>query len=757
MIKKDVYPIVGMHCASCKALIERTLLKEEGVKNVSINYGSEKMTIEYDSSKIDINKVSTIISSLGTYELVVTKDSAAVLASPTEANSLVEEKKKQEFIKLQRNLIVVGISSIPFILLMVWMMLAAFVDSVMMPEMYIDHKVFNIAQFLLVTPILFLGGLAIHKSSINALKVKSFNMDSLISLGTITAWSYSTYVTFFGSKDLANSQVYFEASVFIIFFILLGRYLESKAKNKTNNAIKALLQLQAKDATVIRDGIEMKLPIDNVIVGDVLIVKPGEKVPVDGIIIDGNSTLDESMVTGESLPVEKTVGANVIGSTVNKTGNFKMEALKVGSETMLSQIVKMVEGAQSSEAPIQKLADKVASIFVPVVIGISILTFIVWIIFGTLPLAVYAATTVLIIACPCALGLATPTAIMVGTGNAAKKGVLIKDAKALEIANKITHIVFDKTGTLTLGKPEVQVIEYVNLQVLQDNIDSAIYSLEKMSHHPLAQAVVEHYLPKNTPLVDVKDFEDLSGKGIRGNIDNKTVYIGTLTLLSDLNIEISTELQKNANSLREKGQTVSYVAINNEVVAYIGIADSIKPESKKVIQKLNSLGITSIMLTGDNKITAEAVAKELGIENVIFEVLPQDKANKIKELVEENESNIVAMVGDGINDAPALATAHIGIALGTGTDVAIESGDIVLVGGNIEKILDAIESSRATIKTIKQNLFWAFGYNTLGIPIAAGILYPFFGILLSPIIASFAMAMSSVSVVSNSLRLKNKF
>ena len=756
MLKKETYPIVGMHCASCKALIEKSLSKKEAIKAAKINYGAEKLTLEYDDQKINLEEIASTISSLGTYELITANNNKVVLASPGEKKDIVEQKKLTEFNKLKKTLFIVGISSIPFIILMFWMMLAPFIDSIKMPEMYFDHKTFNLVQFLIATPILFVGGFSIHKSAFNALKVKAFNMDSLISLGTITAWLYSTYITFFNSLGSDNSQVYFEAAVFIIFFILLGRYLEAKAKNKTNSAIKALLKLQAKDALVVRDGLEMKIPVAQVIVGDIIIVKPGEKVPTDGKIIEGKSTLDESMVTGESLPVEKGNGDNVVGATVNKTSTFKMQALKVGSETMLSQIVKMVEEAQASEAPIQKLADKVASVFVPTVILISVVTFIIWLIFGTLPLAVYAATTVLIIACPCALGLATPTAIMVGTGNAAKKGVLVKDAKALELANKITHIVFDKTGTLTLGKPQVQTINYLNETIPQNDVDSAIYSLEKMSHHPLAEAVVNYYLSKNVDLLKVVNFEDVSGKGIKGTINNEQVYIGTGALLQSLNIEIPNKISEQVTALRKQGQTVSFVTIDDVLVAYIGIADSIKPESKKVIQKLNDLNITSIMLTGDNEVTANAVATELGIKQVIAQVLPQDKASKIKELVEQHSENIIAMVGDGINDAPALATAHIGIAMGTGTDVAIESGDIVLVGGSIERLIDAINASRATIKTIKQNLFWAFSYNTLGIPIAAGILYPFFGILLSPIIASFAMAMSSVSVVSNSLRLKEK-
>ncbi|MCA9308272.1 copper-translocating P-type ATPase, partial [candidate division WWE3 bacterium] len=674
-------------------------------------------------------------------------------ATPGEKKNIIEERKQNELQKLKFNLMFSGIGLIPFALLMIWMLFAPVLMWPMLEDL-IKVQTVHLIQFVLSTLILFFGGREIYKSAIVALKVKAFNMDTLITIGTFTAWAYSTLITFFPNfLKLENQEVYFEAAVFIVFFILLGRFLEARAKSKTNDAIKSLLKLQVKEAIVERNGKEITLPLEDVVVGDVLIIKPGQKVPVDSVIIEGSTALDESMLTGESLPVEKTIGAKVIGSTLNKTGYIKAKAEKVGADTMLSQIIQMVEDAQASEAPIQKLADKVASIFVPVVLVTAVATFVIWAVFETLPLAVYTATTVLIIACPCALGLATPTAIMVGTGKAAKRGILIKDAKALELANKITHIVFDKTGTLTKGHPEVQTLEFAQDIKNQTYIKDIIYSIESKSHHPLAEAVINYF--SSSKKLKVNFFEDVSGKGIRAKVDDDEVLIGNQKLMDDAKIKISESLNTKAQHKMELGETIAFVALNNKIVAFLGIADPIKEEAIDLVTQLKQKNITSIMLTGDNKKTAQAVASKLGITNVISEVLPNQKADKIKEL-QNKEGNIVAMVGDGINDAPALAQAHIGIAMGTGTDVAIESGDVVLLGGSVIKTYEAIEISKKTLSTIKQNLFWAFGYNTLGIPIAAGILYPFFGILLSPIIASLAMALSSVSVVGNSLRLKGK-
>jgi len=754
MIKKETYPIVGMHCASCKALIERAVRKLDGVSAVQISYGAEKLTLEYNDSKIKIEKISKVIANIGTYELITDMSGGKVLVSPTEKKDIVKEKKKQELKQLRGNLIFVGLASIPFMLLMIWMLGVSLFGFPHL-DIFVNQKLNNLIQFFIATPILFYGGRNIYKSAIVALKVRAFNMDTLIMVGTFSAWLYSTILTFFPQVlGFDTNEVYFEAAVFIVFFILLGRYLEAKAKDKTNDSIKELIKLQVKEALVEREGKEIPIPLEEVIIGDIIIVKPGQKIPVDGKVLEGKTSIDESMLTGEAIPVKKEIGDTVVGATINKGGFIRIEAVKVGSDTMLAQIIKMVEDAQASEAPIQKLADKVASVFVPVVLVIAIVTFTTWIIFSSLPLAVYTATTVLIIACPCALGLATPTAIMVGTGKAAKRGILIKDAQALEISNKITHIIFDKTGTLTKGQPKV--VTYTLAEGVDDRsfISSAILSIEKMSHHPLAEAITTYLEGSGT--INIANFEDISGNGIKALAEDKVILIGNQKLMENENINLDDSLVKLADKKRSNAETVSYVTINGKHVALLGISDPIKEESRALIQNLKNLNIKPYMLTGDNEKTARAVSEKLGIKDMFAEVLPGQKVEKVKELQEASENNIVAMVGDGINDAPALAQAHIGIAMGTGTDVAIESGDIVLLGGSINKTIEAIEISKKTLSTIKQNLFWAFGYNTLGIPVAAGILYPFFGILLSPIIASFAMAMSSVSVVGNSLRLKNK-
>ena len=593
-------------------------------------------------------------------------------------------------------------------------------------------------------------------------------MDTLIALGTTTAWIFSTLVTFAPSifGDVA-SDVFFEAEVFIVFFILIGRLLEARAKAKTSDAVKALFELQAKEAMVIRDGKEVKIPVADVKKGDTIIVRPGEKIPVDGVISSGASTIDESMVTGESLPAEKNVGDAVIGATINKTSTFQFTAERVGGETMLSQIIQMVEQAQGTTAPIQKLADKVSSIFVPLVISIAIIAALFWFFvaprigfvpqnMSVLQLAVYIATTILIIACPCALGLATPTAVMVGTGKAASKGILIKDAEALEKAHSIHTIVFDKTGTLTKGTPSVTDVLFADGQSEQDVLSYA-HAVEHLSEHPLSDAIANFAQEKigtqKTTLV-VDTFKAREGRGVSGNINTKIILLGNKRLMDEEHISLDATLLTKANALIEEGKTTIFMSVEGVHVAVFALADTIKDEAKKAISALHTMGIRVAMLTGDNQRTAEAIGKQLGIDMVIAEVLPAEKAQKIQSLQAEQAGRIIAMVGDGINDAPALAQADIGIAMGTGTDVAIEAGDIVLVHGTLDKVIETIHVSKMTLRVVKQNLFWAFGYNLIAIPVAAGLLYPAFGILLSPIIASAAMAFSSVSVVMNSLRLK---
>lgn len=736
MIKKETYSIVGMHCASCKTLIERSVNSIDGVVSGKVNYAAEKVYLEYDPQKTSLSNIKSKVSTLGGYELVTGSTS---------------EKKEDELKKLKINLTIAGILSIPFLVLMVTMFLEMMLNMEI-HDVFISHTTLNFIQLLLATPVLFYAGFDIYHSAYTALRVKAFNMDTLIALGTLTAWIYSTVVTFLPAYEL---ETYFEAAVFIIFFILLGRFLEIRAKGRTNDAIKALLELQVKDAIVEVNGVETSVPVDQVVVGNIVIVKPGTKIPVDGEIIDGATTIDESMLTGESLPVAKKVGDKVVGATINKSGYIKIKVTRVGEDTVLAQIIKMVEDAQSSEAPIQKLADKVSAVFVPIVILISVVTFLVWLLTGSFSQAIYAATTVLIIACPCALGLATPTAIMVGTGNAARRGILIRNAQALEITNKITHIIFDKTGTLTIGKPQVQEL-YIADDSIELEIKNLILSIEKKSHHPLAEPIVK-YLESTASIVDLQSFEDIPGHGVRAQYNNIELLIGNLSLLMDNNILIPLDLETKANKLRDQACSVSYVSYDNRVVGILGISDSIKPEASQLIKTLKKMKIKTYLLTGDSQKVATIVADTLGIDEVLADVKPDQKAQKVKELQDENPDFVVAMVGDGINDAPALAQAQIGIAMGNGTDVAIESGDIVLVGGSVQKVVDAIQTSKSTLVTIKQNLAWAFGYNVLGIPIAAGVLYPFFGIMLSPIIASLAMAFSSVSVVGNSLRLKNKF
>jgi Cu+-exporting ATPase len=684
--------------------------------------------------------------------------------------------------------------TIPFLGIMVWMILKniGLVSASHAPLGFIEFESFNyrlnlffFIQFLLATPILFWGGSQFYKSAWSAIKARAANMDTLIVLGTTTAWIFSTLVTFAPQLfENLEADVFFEATAFITFFILLGRLLEARAKGQANDAIKKLLELQAKEATVLRNGKEIKIPIEEVVRGDIIIVRPGEKIPIDGVIVKGASTIDESMITGESIPVTKREGDVVIGATINKTSSFQFKATKIGSETMLSQIIKMVEEAQGTTAPIQKLADRVSSVFVPIVIVIALSAFLFWLLIApnigliddatnALQLATYIATTILIIACPCALGLATPTAVIVGVGKSAQNGILIKNAEALELANKIDVVVFDKTGTLTNGKPKVtdfylmENIENTNLFEKYLNGEKSIDNYKKFvmkiagaieynSEHPISNAI-EDEARKYASFsdIEIKNFKNIEGKGVYGEFNNLKIVIGNEKLMNDYNVMKCAELAKTKENLKNNGKTIVSIAIDRKEVGIFAVQDDIKPDSKKAVEGLKKMGIKVIMLTGDNIKTAKAIASELGIDEVIAEVLPGEKLSKIKELQNEVKGSIVAMVGDGINDAPALVTADIGIAMGNGTDIAIESADIVIVKGTLDKVIETIKLSKMTLGVIKQNLFWAFGYNVLAIPIAFGLLYIPIGILISPIIASAAMAFSSISVVMNSMRLKS--
>jgi Cu+-exporting ATPase len=781
MIKKQ-FPIVGMHCASCRLLIEKKVSKLDGVKLVQVNYATEQMTIEYDEDKISIDDIKKIVAQAGPYQLIADRDGQTVLASPQakhnrqSANHHQDQAsalKQQEYIKLRNTVGWVGIGSLPFFLLMLRMiwsyyggMMLAYAPFGFIAFSGSEYQIntFLFLQFLLATPLIFIGGRQFFVSAWRALQAGSANMDTLIALGTTTAWFFSSVVTFFPQlfREL-EVAVFFEAGVFIIFFISLGRLLEARAKGQTNDAIKKLLELQAKEATVIRNGQELKIPIEDVLVGDIIMVRPGEKIPVDGIITQGATTIDESMVTGESIPTEKQIGDIVIGATINKTGSFQFRAEKVGKDTMLAQIIKMVEEAQGTQAPIQKRADQISSIFVPLVIVIALCAFLFWFFLAPrwglvstevslLQFAVYIVATILIIACPCALGLATPTAVMVGTGKAAQRGILIKDATTLERAQQINTIVFDKTGTLTKGEPEVTDV------LIAKNYDQALiwqyaYAVENPSEHPLSKAITKFVQSKITNLeISADSFSALLGRGVEGIVRGKHILIGNDKLFLESQINIQSDWLPVVKTFRDQGKTVVFMSVDNVNVALFALADVVKTEAKQMIAHLHTLGIKVVMLTGDNQQTANYIARQLSIDEVLAEVLPQDKTTKIKEL--QSAGRIVAMVGDGINDAPALAQADIGIAMGTGTDVAIETGDVVLVKGSLVKVIETIEISRLTLGIIKQNLFWAFGYNIIAIPVAAGVLYPSFGLLLSPIIASAAMAFSSISVVLNSVRLK---
>jgi P-type Cu+ transporter len=733
------YKITGMHCSSCAINIERKLKEVDSISDAKVSFATGIAEINHDD-KITDDKVFEAVQDLGyvahPYEFGAVQD--------VSSDEEVQEKKDTKALRMK---------------LYISVILTSVLISESMLPFYPQSLKNEWAMLLLATPVQFWIGAQFYKSAWAAIKNRMANMDTLIVIGTSVAYFYSLITMLFGETLMrlgVEPHIYFEVAATIITLILLGKYLEKNAKGQASQAIKKLLDLQVKTAMVLRDGKEVKVPVEEIIVGDVLIVKPGEKIAVDGIIVKGSSSIDESMVTGESLPVTKREGDKVIGSTVNKNGLLNIQAEKVGTDTLLSQIIKTVQHAQASRAPIQKLVDQVSGVFVPVVIILSFITFLVWFNFGPQPAILFALANfiaVLIIACPCALGLATPMSIIVGTGKGAENGILIKDAETLEVANKVKYVVFDKTGTLTIGKPKVQDFVLAdNLEggIDEDTVKSYVYAVEKSSHHPLAEAVVE-FLESSDKSLSVENFEDVSGLGVTANVKDTKVLIGTKNLLVKENVAADAKLDEIAERLRNEAKTVSYISVNNKNVAIVGISDAIKDNAPATIKKLIKMGVIPVMLTGDNTKTAAAIAKQVGIEKYFAEVLPNDKAAKITELQKEG---VVAMVGDGINDAPALATANIGIAMGEGTDIAIESSGITLLRGDISLVPKALILSKATLRNIKQNLFWAFGYNVMLIPVAMGVLYPFTGLLLNPILAGGAMAFSSVSVVANSLRLK---
>ena len=736
----------GMSCASCATSIESAIRAVPGVSDSSVNFGVEQATVTYDPQKTDIEDIQRAVEEAGYSAFPLQPE---MVTGDEDAEKVARSRESRD---LQRKVVTGGVISI----LLVLGSLSA-MTGIKLPLIpaWLSNPWF---QMGLTAPVQFWCGYSFYINTWKSFKRHAATMDTLIALGTSAAYFYSVFATMF-PQFLINQglmpEVYYETAAIVITLILLGRLFENRARGQTSEAIRALIGLQARDAQIIRNGQEIAVPIQDVQINDVVVVRPGEKVPVDGEIIDGSSTLDESMVTGESVPVKKQAGDEVIGATLNKTGSFRFRATRVGKDTFLAQIVKLVQQAQGSKAPIQRLADQVTGWFVPVVIAIAILTFIIWYnVMGNVTLALVTTVGVLIIACPCALGLATPTSVMVGTGKGAEHGILIKGAESLELAHQIQTIVLDKTGTLTQGKPTVT--DFITVEGTADRNEQHLLqlaaSVEHHSEHPLAEAVVRYAQSQEIELAEVKEFEAVAGSGVQGTASDHFLQIGTRRWMQELGIDTQA-LQPDKERLESLGKTAVLLAIDGKLQAVMGIADALKPSSKNVVQALQHLGLEVVMLTGDNRQTAEAIAREVGIDTVIAEVRPDQKVAQISKL--QSAGRIVAMVGDGINDAPALAQADVGIAIGTGTDVAIAASDITLISGDLQGIVTAIQLSRATIRNIRQNLFFAFIYNVVGIPIAAGILFPFFGWLLNPIIAGGAMAFSSVSVVTNALRLRN--
>ncbi len=741
-MKKASFPIIGMHCASCAKLIERQLKKTPGVTAANVNYGSEQASVEFDESACDLPQMAAAVKQAG-YTAVIENEKGK---SPEE---LKEEAKKIELADLKNK---VRISAVLSTLVLLGSFPEWFSPFLSFLPFY-SFLTVNYVLLVLSLPVQFWAGWGFYQATISGLRNRTASMDTLIAIGTSAAFGFSLLTTLFPAQLSAMGvpmTMYYDTAAVIITLILLGRFLEAKAKSHTSDAIKKLLHLQAKTARVVRGGKEFDIPVDEVRIGDMIRVRPGEKVPVDGIIFQGTSSLDESMVTGESLPVDKKPGDRVIGATMNKTGSFVFRATGVGSETMLAQIVRLVSEAQSSRAPIQRLADVVSGYFVPIVLMLAVATFVLWYDTVSFASAFTNMIAVLIIACPCALGLATPTAIMVGTGKGAGRGILIKDAEALEIANKISVAVFDKTGTLTQGKP--QVTDVIPTQKGKaDELLTLAASLEQGSEHSLAEAIVAEAKNRKLTLISAEGFRAIPGHGIAGRIKGDNISLGNRLLMEKDKIVLSS-LENQIARLESQGKTVMMLARGKKIEGLIAVADTLKKEAREMVATLRRMRVSVWMITGDNERTAQAIAKLAGIDHVLAGVLPQQKAEKIKDLKGKNA--VVAFAGDGINDAPALAAADVGVAIGTGTDVAIESAGITLLNRDLRSFVTAIRLSRKTLIVIKQNLFWAFGYNVILIPVAMGILYPITGWLLNPALAAFAMAASSISVVGNSLRLK---
>ena len=763
MKKTSQIPVLGMDCASCAATISKVLRKEKGVESINVNIATDKAKITYDDTETNLKTLGEKIKPFG-YTFVLDNEPSS---NPMDMSGMHEMPgmdhsehlkmlKKEELDKQKNTVTITFPLAIIVFLTMMWNIASGFLKFI--PGLPLSMYYFNLITLFVSSYVLFGAGQIFIKAFITFIKTREANMDTLVGLGSLSAYLYSTFVFFFPqliTKFGLPESTYFDVVIVVIGFILFGKFLEARSKLNTGAAIEKLFKLQAKTALVERKGKEMEIPTGEVVVGDIIIVKPGTKIPVDGTIIEGFSSVDESMVTGEPIPTDKTVGDKVIGATINKQGILKFKATLVGSDTLLSHIIKMVEEAQGSKAPIEKIADQVSAVFVPTVLVIAVITLLVWILIGpqfipftqAVAFGISSFVGILVIACPCALGLATPTGIIVGVGKGADNGILIKDAESLEKLEKINTIVMDKTGTITKGKPEVVSISPIKMG--ETEVLRILASLEKNSEHPLALAVMEK--AKELKLSKVEKFENLEGKGVRGTIDDQTYYAGNIRLAKELKIDINeSEIKKNT----EQGKTPILLSDKKDLLGVLYIADTVKDEAIEAIKELHHLHLEVIMLTGDDQNTAKFIADQVGVDQVFAEVLPHQKADKVRELKSQGRS--VAMIGDGVNDAPALALSDVGIAMSTGTDIAMESANITLLHGDLKKLVKAIKLSKMTMGVIKQNLFWAFIYNVVGIPVAAGVLYPFTGLLLNPVFAGFAMAFSSISVVSNSLRLKTK-
>ncbi len=738
-LDKTTIQIRGMTCAACVRRVERILKSVPGVDDAVVNLATSKATLSHLSSAIDLNAVSDSLEDAGYHFLgIVSNDS----------EDRAEKARKEDLLDIRRKLIVGAILSV-FIHL--------FAMGHMLPlSIHINPATSNFIQLLMTTPVVFWVGGRFLGGAWKALRQKTSDMNTLVALGALSAYFYSLVVTLF--PDLLSSgsiqpYVYFDGAAMIVTLVLLGRYLEARAKGKTSAAIRKLIKLKPSSARVIRNSEIVDVPIELLSEGDLFQVRPGERIPTDGEIVSGQSSVDEAMLTGESMPVDKNIGDQVYGATINQNGSLTVRATRVGSETALAKVIRLVEEAQGSKAPIQRIADRVAAVFVPVVLVIALITFFIWFYLPSDPSisrAMLNFVSVLIIACPCAMGLATPTAVMVGTGAAAERGILIKGGETLEMACKINTVVFDKTGTLTNGKPTVIDTVTTRNYTTTDLLKFAA-SLESLSEHPLARSICDMASDLGTSLYQVESFESRTGHGVTGVVEGSVIHVGSSKLIESLKIDTS-NLQGSVDSLERAGRTVIFVAKDNDLVGVLGVSDTLRDSSIPSIAQLKNMGINVAMITGDNRLAADSIGHALGIETVLAEVLPADKADEIKRL--QQTGKVVAMVGDGINDAPALSAADIGIAVGAGSDVAVEAGSITLMTNDLRLVPVAITFSAQTMRVIRQNLFWAFFYNTLGIPVAAGVLYPFFGILLTPVMAAAAMALSSVSVVSNSLRLR---